>query len=175
MDGYTLACFDGASISGGGICGAGGVIKQPDSTVHRWFLNCGNGTNTKAELMGVWATLYLAKQWNIQKIQILGDSKVVIDWLNHRGKLQAIDIEGWKLRTKELASNFLGINFQHIFREFNKEADDLSKQALLAPKGRLSFFAWDNGTTGPTSNINLFYASWSFVFFFFFNDFSTFR
>jgi ribonuclease HI len=75
------------------MCGAGGVIKLPDSTVYRWFINCGIGTNTKAELMGVWATLILAKQWNIQKIQILGDSKVVIDWLNHRGKLQAIDIE----------------------------------------------------------------------------------
>jgi ribonuclease HI len=87
IDGYTLACFDGASISGGRMCGARGVIKHPGSTVHRWFLNCRNGTNTKAELMGVWDTLILAKQWYIQKIQILGHSKVVFDWLNHRGKL----------------------------------------------------------------------------------------
>jgi len=56
---------------------------------------------------------------------------------------------------KDLATYFLGINFQHILREFNKEADDLSKQALLAPKGRLSFFAWDKGMAGPISIINL--------------------
>jgi hypothetical protein len=52
----------------GAKCGARGVIKQLDLTVYRWFINCGNGTNTKVELMGVWASLYLEKQWNIQKI-----------------------------------------------------------------------------------------------------------
>jgi hypothetical protein len=52
FDGYAIACFDGASISGGLICGAEGVIKLPESTVYKWFINCGNGTNTKAELMG---------------------------------------------------------------------------------------------------------------------------
>jgi len=43
------------------MCGAGGVIKTPNSIVYRWFINCGSGTNTKEELMGVWATLILAK------------------------------------------------------------------------------------------------------------------
>jgi len=57
---------------------------------------------------------------------------------------------------KDLATYFLGINFQHFFREFNKEVGNLSKQALLAPKGILSFFAWDKGTIGPISIINLF-------------------
>jgi hypothetical protein len=83
--------------------------------------------------LGVWATLTLANLLSIKKLQILGDSKVVIDWLNHRGRLQAISIEGWKLRTMDLTTLFQEISFHHIFREFNKEADQLSKQALLEP------------------------------------------
>jgi len=114
-----VACFDGASSTGGDFCGARGVFKHPDSTMHRWFLNCGTGTNTKAELLGVWATLLLAKKWNNQRIHKLGDSKVVIDWLNHKGKLQVIDIEGWKKRNEILAKYFQGIHFHHFFREFN--------------------------------------------------------
>jgi hypothetical protein len=82
---------------------------------------------------------------SIQKLQILGDSKVVIDFLNHRGRLQAISIKGWKLRTMDLANLFQEISFHHIFREFNKETDQLSKQALLELEGRLSYYKWKNG------------------------------
>jgi ribonuclease HI len=91
-------------------------------------MNCGAGTNTKAELMGLWASLTLASQWAIKKIQILGDSKVIIDWINQKGNLQAVNIEGWKLKTKDLVSKFEDISFQHIFREHNKEADQLSNR-----------------------------------------------
>jgi ribonuclease HI len=124
-----------------------GSHKFPDSTVYRWYINCGEGTNTKAELMGVWATLTLANHWNIQKLQLMGDSKVVIDWLNHKGNLHAIDIEGWKRRTKELTTIFQGICFHHIFREFNKEADRLIKTSPLGTERQINLLhlgKWDD-------------------------------
>jgi ribonuclease HI len=156
QEGYSIACFDGAAISGGKCCGAGGIINLPGSTVYKWYINCGEGTNTKAELLGVWATLTLANMWSIQKIQILGDSKVIIDWLNQKSNLQAIDIEGWKQKTRDLANLFQGISFHHIYRDFNKEADLLSKQALLEPEGRLSFYQWVDGAGGPLTHLNIF-------------------
>jgi ribonuclease HI len=152
----TTACFDGATQTGGKQCGAGGVIKTPDLSVYRWFFNCGEGSNTRAELLGVWATLTLATHLSLQKLQVLGDSKVVIEWLTNRGRLQASAIEGWKLRTKELLKNFQEISFQHIFREFNKEADHLSKQAIHEPEGRITYFKWENGTEGPKRHLILF-------------------
>jgi hypothetical protein len=94
----TVSCFDGATHTNGKCCGAGGVIKTSDISVYRWYFNCGEGTNTKAELLGVWATLLLANHLSIHKLQILGDSKVVIDWINKRGELRACAIEGWKQR-----------------------------------------------------------------------------
>jgi hypothetical protein len=59
-------------------------------------------------------------------------------------------------KNKELTTLFQGIFFHHIFMEFNKEVDRLSKQALLEPKGRLTYFTWERGTTGPQTHIKLF-------------------
>jgi ribonuclease HI len=147
--GYSLGCFDGADI-------AGGSLKCLDALDYRWYFNYGEGSNTKAELLGAWATLTIAKCLEIQHIHVLGDSKVIVDWLNQIRNLQAINIEGWKIKIRDLATTFQGINFQHIFREYNEEADKLSKQALSSPKGRLTYFTWHGENVGPTQHLNIF-------------------
>jgi len=103
---HILAFFDGASILKGLNCGAGGVIKFLDRKDFRWHINGGNGTNSKVELLGAWVSLTIAKLWEIPKIKMLGDSKVIIDWINNKSNLNAMDIEGWKRRTKVLSSQF---------------------------------------------------------------------
>jgi ribonuclease HI len=148
--GFSLAYFDGAVVAGGFNCGVGGTIICTNSSVYRWFLNCGEGSNTKAELLGAWATLTIAKLLDLQFIQVLGDSKVIIDWLEQKGKLQAINIEAWKRRIKDLIPTFQCIHFHHIFRESNRVVDQMSKQALSAVKGRLTYFTWDGENAGPT-------------------------
>jgi ribonuclease HI len=138
-------------------CGVGGVLKIPYLSVFRWVYNCGGGTNTRAELknLGVWETLLLASHLSFHRIQVLGDSKVVIDWLSNRGRLQASAIEGWKSRIKNLIKHFHAISFEHIFREFNMEADLLSKKALREPKGIITYYLWTNGTEGPRRHLSL--------------------
>jgi ribonuclease HI len=106
--------------------------------------------------MGAWATLTIARLLEIQNLHVMGDSKVIIDWLNSKWNLQAINIEGWKTRIREQMAAFQGINFHHIYRESNKEVDFLSKRALSSPKGRLTYFTWDEESEGPTNHINLF-------------------
>jgi len=76
------------------MCGAGGEIKTFDSRVFRWTVNGGACTKTKAELLGIWATLTLSSYLSLPKIQACGDSKVIIDWLNGKAKLQGCFIEG---------------------------------------------------------------------------------
>jgi hypothetical protein len=89
---FTLACFDGVALSMGKCCAAGGFFKTHASRVTKWYINCRADTNTKVELMGLWATLTLASLWAIDQIQILGDSKVIIDWINQKGQLLAVNI-----------------------------------------------------------------------------------
>jgi len=122
-EGVTLACFDGATLSNGRCCVAGGFFKSHDTRITKRYLNCGVGTNTKAELMGLWATLTLASHWTIDNVQILGESKVIINWINQKGQLHALNIEGWKIKTVELARNMKNTRYKHIYREHNKEVD----------------------------------------------------
>jgi len=98
----------------------------------------------------------MAKMWNITKLKIFGDSKGIIDWLNNGCTLNASHLEGWKYRTKELSSQFQEINFIHIFRDFDKKADLLSKQALLGFLGRLTYCFLVNGKAQAQNHSNLF-------------------
>jgi hypothetical protein len=58
-------------------------------------------------------------------------------------------IQGAKQKFEEL-------HFYHIYREFNKEADGLSKRALQAPEGIISLYTWSNGEEGPARHIRIY-------------------
>jgi hypothetical protein len=47
------------------------------------------------KLLGAWASLYLAQRFNLEVIQVIGDSKIIIEWLKDRGKLQVASLMGW--------------------------------------------------------------------------------
>jgi ribonuclease HI len=150
-EGHTLACFDGAALSTGLCCGAGGFFRSHHLRITKWFLNCGSGSNTKAELMGLWATLSLAFSWSISHLMVRGDSSVIIDWINQKTELHSVQIEGWKQKTLDLSVRFISLNCQHFSRSFNHESDALSELA-----GELSIFHCENGTESPISVINIF-------------------
>ena len=90
----SLAWFDREAQRDDNWCGAGGVIKTLDAIVIRSTFNCGRGTSTREELMGAWTTLMLAYHLSIPCIHILGDSKVVIEWILNKGRLQVSLVEG---------------------------------------------------------------------------------
>jgi hypothetical protein len=50
--------------------------------------------------MGAWVVLTLAQRLSITDIHVIGDSKIIIDWLNNIGSLQVITIECWKDRVR---------------------------------------------------------------------------
>jgi hypothetical protein len=64
-------------------------------------------------------------------------------------------VEGWKTRIKALSKNFLSISYQHIFRNFNTEADKLSKLAFEDIEGTLFYHHWINGAEGPRRQIRV--------------------
>ena len=79
--------FSGATQSNGTQSGAGGLISVSKNSQYRWTFNCGSSTNIRAKLLGAWATLHLASRLNIKVLQILEDSRIVIEWLNNKSKL----------------------------------------------------------------------------------------
>jgi hypothetical protein len=115
LDDTPTGWFDGATLSNGSQSGAGGLIKISQNTFYKWTFNCGPGTNTRAELLGAWATLYLASRLHIEVLQVLGDSRIVIEWLSNKGDLQAISLLAWKDRIRLLQPTFKKLSLQpHI-------------------------------------------------------------
>jgi ribonuclease HI len=151
----TLAWFDGAAAKDDLRSGEGGVIKTREATVYKGTFYCGKGTNMRVDPLGAWVTLMLADYLEIPCIHIMGDSKVVIDCLRDKGRLMVTSIEGWKKRIKILIQKFHSIDFQHIYRDFNTDAEFLSKQAMIEPEGLVTFYQWTNGDEGPRRQIKI--------------------
>jgi ribonuclease HI len=115
------------------------LIKITKNSSYRWTFNCGLGTNTRVELPGIWAILYLASRLHIEALQILGDSIIIIEWLNNWGDLQAISLMAWKDIIKLLLPSFKKLSFKHIYCEHNKSADQLSKATLQKKEGIIAY------------------------------------
>ena len=73
---YPCGFFDGAAAEN--IGGAGFVILMDASYSINFSLGCGRSTNTRAELLALWAILMVSKQMGIPLITIFGDSLVII-------------------------------------------------------------------------------------------------
>jgi ribonuclease HI len=152
----VIGWFDGATMSSGNNCGAGGRIKISEQKSYKWFINCGVGTNTKAELLGAWALLTLASRLSILEIHILGDSNIIIEWLKGKGHLQVAALECWKDRIRETIKLFWKISFAHIYRVNNKVADNLSKFALSQAPGRIVYYQCVEDHEGPYLFLDLY-------------------
>jgi len=153
--GITSRVFDRAAHVQGLKNGAGGVIRIDEHTKYKWSLNCRPGTNNRAELLGVWALLTIATQLHLQDLQVFEVSRIVIDWLNPRGNLHILNLHCWKERVKDLVEGFRTLCFTHVFREFNQQADTLSKSALNFHEGRINCNQMVDGHLGLTMALKL--------------------
>jgi hypothetical protein len=92
---------------------------------------------------------------HILDLQVFGDSRIIIDWLNKKGNLQVITLECWKDRIKELCQLFRSLCFTHIYIDHNKQVDDLSKRDLQNQEGKIYYNQLEEGNEGPTLIMNL--------------------
>jgi hypothetical protein len=69
-------------------------------------LGVGQGSNTKEELLVVWALLLVARTLNISNLVVGWDSKCVIDWLNKKADLQVLNLSYWKAKVEGFLKEF---------------------------------------------------------------------
>ena len=151
---YPCGFIDGASnnrIAGAGIC-----IFLNDSHFLEFSLGVGYGTNTKAELLSLWALLHISHMMGIPLAHVYGDSQVIINWAKGSTALSPPDLVHWCRETKKLASSFQDLSFSHIYREHNKIADRLSKKALSLPQGKGCYMEFDENHLVFSEYIQLF-------------------
>ena len=95
-----MGYFDGASKDG--FCGVGMFLLLGNSSSFKLHMDVGRGSNTKDELLALWGLLFFSKQRMITYLQILGDSKVIIDWALDKHQIHVIDLEHWMNRVRAL-------------------------------------------------------------------------
>ena len=79
----------------------------------------GRDTNTKSELMALWATLKMEKDKQISKLNIHGDTKTVIEWAQERNTIRAPHLQNLLRTIRSMLSCFAALNFDHVYREYN--------------------------------------------------------
>jgi ribonuclease HI len=145
---YTIpwGFFDWASQGHPPSCGVGVVLFISHSHYIHIGYAPGGGTNNRAELIALWTLLETTKEKNLTKLQVFGDSKLVIDWARGLNNIQNPRLASILRDIKLTFRDFEWNSFQHILRELNTKADGLSKEALQLQKGAFGFYEFFEGT-----------------------------
>jgi ribonuclease HI len=130
-DSYTLF-FDGCAKCNPGPAGAGAVIYK--NNIEIWgdskFVGTSE-TNNVAEYSALIFGLRKALKLNINKIHVKGDSKLIIEQVKGHYKCKSDNLKEYYEKAKELSKKFDKISFEHVYRDFNKRADELSNEGIL--------------------------------------------
>jgi ribonuclease HI len=127
-----LLRFDGCSKGNPGKAGCGAVIYHDGDEIWSDHFYVGlNATNNHAEYAGLILGLQKALQLKIDSLLVEGDSQLVIQQMNKVYKCKSSNLFELYERATDLSSKFKTIHFNHIYRNQNKRADELSNIAIL--------------------------------------------
>lgn len=124
--GWFKLNFDGASRGNSGPSGAGGVIHSwQGKTIARYSKPLEIDTNNMAEFKALVLGLSLCIELNLAKVEIEGDSAIVVN------ALRAKKVLSWKLQSLldsaiNMMDKFENVMINHIYREGNTMADALA-------------------------------------------------
>ena len=129
LHGYTLH-IDGASRNNPGLAGAGVLIKLDDQPLINEGYYLGNKTNNQAEYLALVLGLIIWK--SLKKdvpLLVFSDSELLIRQINGQYRVKNPDLQHL-FHCAYLLTNNLPIQFEHILRTKNKEADALANQGI---------------------------------------------
>ena len=122
--------FDGCSKGNPGPSGIGAVISKLD--IEEWcgWQYIGKKTNNQSEYSALILGLNQAISRNIKELQVYGDSLLVINQVTGKFKVNNVLLQELHQEVIKLTKNFDYIAFNHVYRDKNKRADQLSNMAL---------------------------------------------
>ena len=110
--------------------GIGGVIKFDEEILFSFSENIGVKTNNEAEYLALIQGLNLCIDNEIIHINIFSDSELIVKQINGEYKVKNERMGLLFKKTQELLSRFDFWKINHVLRDKNTEADELSKQGL---------------------------------------------
>lgn len=125
------AWFDGAALPNPGRMGLGAVLLGPEG--QRFEISriaAGHGCNNEAEVRALCALLELAIQHSAQRLEILGDSDIVVRLVPDPSAREALRLAPLFAEARRLMAALGESSLRWVPRHRNAEADRLSRAAL---------------------------------------------
>ena len=126
---YQIYC-DGASRSNPGDASIGVSISLDGKEIHTISREIGIATNNEAEYQALIDGLNYCIENSINEVDVFLDSKLVIEQVNKNFKVKAKNLKEFNTQVENLIKEFKYIEFNHVYREDNKRADQLANMAL---------------------------------------------
>mgnify|MGYP003395403311 CR=1 FL=1 len=132
---------DGGARNNPGPSGIGVVVYKDEQKVLELAEYLGEQTNNWAEYQGVIRGLEKLIEQGLQEeqVEVRMDSKLVVEQLLGHWKIKEPGLQEQARRAKILMQSFPALDFTHIPREKNKEADRLVNLAIDRALGKGKF------------------------------------
>jgi probable phosphoglycerate mutase len=126
-----VAYIDGGARGNPGPAGYGVRIEQPDGTVvAELHGGLGIATNNVAEYNGLLAALQWAIDHGHRRVHIRADSELLVKQMRGEYKVKHPGLQPLFVRARLLVMQLDRVGFEHVRREYNKEADRLSNLGM---------------------------------------------
>jgi probable phosphoglycerate mutase len=127
----VVAYIDGGARGNPGPAGYGVRIEQPDGTVlAELHGGLGIATNNVAEYNGLLAALQWAIDHGHRRVHIRADSELLVKQMRGEYKVKHPGLQPLFVRARLLVMQLDRVGFEHVRREYNKEADRLSNLGM---------------------------------------------
>jgi ribonuclease HI len=126
------ANIDGGSRGNPGPAGYGVFIEQDDGTIVELKAAIGVTTNNVAEYSGLLAALTWAIDNRISELHIRADSDLLVKQMRGEYRVKSPGLQPLFEEARGLLRQIGRVRFEHVRREFNKDADRLANEAMDA-------------------------------------------
>lgn len=128
--GSARANVDGGSRGNPGPAGYGVRIEHENGTVVELKESLGLTTNNVAEYSGLIAALRWAAANDIARLHVRADSELLVKQMRGEYRVKSPGLQPLYEQARALVRQIGDVTFEHVRREFNKDADRLANEAM---------------------------------------------
>ena len=131
MAAEAVAYIDGGARGNPGPAGYGVRIERPDGTLIEEFGKAiGVATNNVAEYRGLLAALEWARAHGVRSLKVRSDSLLLVQQMLGNYKVKNPGLQPLHAKARVLAHEIGRVEFEHVRRESNVDADRLANEAM---------------------------------------------
>lgn len=129
-DRSATANIDGGSRGNPGPAGYGVHIRRDDGTIVELKESLGLCTNNVAEYNGLLAALRWAAAQGVTTLHLKADSELLVKQMRGEYRVKNAGLQPLYEEARRLVGRIGRVTFEHVRREFNRDADRLANEAM---------------------------------------------